>query len=259
MWTKDLDRKALVRIAEVWTAVDEAVGPHDIRLSEAIASILRIQVGLTLGRRVDPEDLYGGQYKAEWLLDIIAAVPIAVRQVAEHKGEIGDAYTEVVNEILREHRVAYKFVEGELISFESDELLQEVVEPTLRLLVGERFKAAHASYLDALKEIADGKPDDAITDAGRALQQALEALGCEGDVLSKLIASAKEKDLFKTHDQQLHEAFILISKWAASERNKVGDAHTDGGATVADAWLIVHVVGALIVRLADPAPRGTAG
>ena len=130
--------------------------------------------------------------------------------------------------VLNQHRVAYKFVEGELVSFESDQLMQEVVEPSLRLLVGDKFKAAHHAYMDALKEISNGKPDDAITDAGRALQQTLMALGCEGDVLSQLIADAKSKDLFRSHDQQLHEALILVMRWAASERNKLGDAHEGG-------------------------------
>lgn len=255
LWTTDFDVRACVRIASAWSAFEQAASEsYGPEVRNVIANHLRQEGGWGLTGGVDPED-FTRKIALDLRLDMLATVPLALDFV-KRGYNYGDQFMNDANAIMREHRIAHKFVEGELIPFESDELLQEVVEPTLRLLVGDQFKDAHASYLDALKEISDGKPDDAITDAGRALQQALTALGCEGDVLSKLIADAKQKNLFRSHDQQLHEAFILIAKWTASERNNVGDTHKDGGATVADAWFIVHVVGALIVRLADPSPRG---
>lgn len=43
--------------------------------------------------------------------------------------------------------------------------------------------------------------------------------------------------------------------WAASERNQNSDAHRYSEAPIEDAWLMVHVVGALIVRLASGESR----
>lgn len=52
----------------------------------------------------------------------------------------------------------------------------------------------------ALGEISNGKPGDAITDAGTALQETLTALGCDGNNLGALIKSAKAKGLLAAHD-----------------------------------------------------------
>jgi hypothetical protein len=46
------------------------------------------------------------------------------------------------------------------------------------------------------------------------------------------------------------------ARWAAKERNE-GEAHPYTDAELDDAWLMVHVVGGPIVRLAG-SPRGTA-
>ena len=59
-----------------------------------------------------------------------------------------------------------------------------MVGPTLRLLAGRPgWEAVETAYQKALEEISDGEADDAITDAGTALQEALVLLGCEGNAL----------------------------------------------------------------------------
>ena len=253
LWTHEFDLPVRVRLSELWRITATSVSSkHGKSLGSQVGRLLRARVGREVDG-IDYQDLRR-ELGTDLMIDVLAAGAEALT-IFGLQG-VAEDYQKTVNMVLNQHRVAYKFVEGELVSFESDQLMQEVVEPSLRLLVGDKFKAAHHAYMDALKEISNGKPDDAITDAGRALQQTLMALGCEGDVLSQLIADAKSKDLFRSHDQQLHEALILVMRWAASERNKLGDAHEGGDSALADAWLIVHVVGALIVRLADPKKRG---
>lgn len=39
--------------------------------------------------------------------------------------------------------------------------------------------------------------------------------------------------------------------WVSADRSERGEAHKSGSDDRADAWLAVHVVGALILRLAD--------
>ena len=175
--------------------------------------------------------------------------------MAEMSGRHQELFARAVNETFNDHRIAFRLVEGEIIPFSSDELHVEVVVPTLRLLTDSRFESAHNAYLKALKEISNNDPGDAITDAGTALQEALVALGCEGKSLGPLWTDAKKKGVFTGHDQNLLTGVSKFVDWASADRSTTGDAHSHGDAAIADAWLMVHIVGALILRLADPAKR----
>jgi hypothetical protein len=132
-----------------------------------------------------------------------------------------------------------------------------VVVPTLRLLAGRvDYAAVEIAYRNALEEISGGKPDDAITDAATALQEMLELLGCEGNALGPLIRDARRKGVLAPHDQTLGDAIAKIGDWVSADRSEMGDGHRGASAaTRDDAWLIVHIVGALVLRLASP-PRG---
>lgn len=155
-----------------------------------------------------------------------------------------------VNTAFVEHRVAWELVEGRMVEFESRELHQEVVVPTLQLLAGRNgWNGVEASYQKALKEISED-PADAITDAASALQETLTLLGCTGNSLGPLAKSAREKGLLAPHDSPLAEALKRIIDWASADRSEKGDAHPGPSPSPADAWFAVHTVGALILRLA---------
>lgn len=129
------------------------------------------------------------------------------------------------------------------------------IEPTVNLLVDRRYERAQAAVGEALKELQNRKPDDAITDAGTALQETLTELGCQGNALGPLIADARKRGLLAGHDEKLTEGILKFLDWASADRSNKGDAHTYSDATNDDAWLTVHVVGALIRRLASDVPR----
>lgn len=105
------------------------------------------------------------------------------------------------------------------------------------------------AYRAALEEIHNGKPDDAITDAGTALQETLELLGCEGNSLGPLIKSARNRGLLGPHDTPLLESLVSVMNWVSADRSTKGDAHNTDDVSRDDAWLTVHVVGAVILRL----------
>jgi len=165
-----------------------------------------------------------------------------------------DDFAAVISTILAEHRIAFDFVDGRMIPFESKELHTAVVEPVVRLLSGRQgYESVESAYLAALHELSAGSPDDAITDAARALQLMLEGLGCEGNALGPLVASAKKRGLLGPHDHLLTEALAKTIDWVSADRTAMGDAHHVSRATPDDAWFTVHVVGAIIVRLAGGA------
>lgn len=170
-----------------------------------------------------------------------------------------DIFKTRLESILREHRITYELIDGQMVEFSSREMHVAVTVPVLSLLGGRKeLVGAESAYKDALDEISKGKPSDAITDAGTALQEVLTALGCSGNALGPLIKSARANNLLASHDNLLAEAITKAMHWVSADRSESGDAHGAGSATVADAWLIVHITGALILRLAaDGDKRGS--
>jgi hypothetical protein len=168
---------------------------------------------------------------------------------------LSSVYRDRLNAILNAHRVAYKMINGQFVPFSDDPVYAATIEPTVRLLIDRRFDRAQTAFLNALREIQNGKADDAITDAGTALQETLVALGCQGDVLGRLIQDARGRGLFAGHDAQLTTGIFNFLNWASADRSQSGDAHKQSDATIGDAWLAVHVIGALIIRLASDDPR----
>lgn len=240
-WSSAIDRRARVRLA----AVASGLNLNPWRIAEALEE----RVGTSMSSSA-VFAFYPEQQDAD-LLDVIAAVP----DVLNPLGYATEMWVESVNQIFQQHRIGYKFVDDELIPFEDDELMRNVIEPTLVLLVGKKFQAARRSYREALEEIADGHPADAMTDAGRALEETLEALGCEGDMLGPLVKDAKRKGLLGGVDSPLIDGIERFCNWAAGSRNQMSDAHKSPQARLEDGWLMIHVVGALIQRLAAGTPR----
>lgn len=245
-WQAEITEQARKRIAAVWERFDD---DHRVNLRD-VAPQLQLITGWT------PRN---GQVTSGHLiacknnlltLDMIAVVPLLI-----YTSEDRDLYEEVINMILNEERIGHKFVDGELVAFQNDELMQEVVEPALKLLISQQFKGAQKSYREALEQISHENAGNAITDAGTALQETLKALECKGNVLGDLIRDAKSKGILGDRDAPLTEGVQRFLSWSAAERNQNSDAHQYSEAPIEDAWLMVHIVGALIVRLASGESR----
>lgn len=244
-WALEIDYRARQRIAELWDIMDEK---HLIDL-QRVGRILRAHGGWGANHNFMSLDLVNCKTPL-YALDMVAAGATATAS-EDHRRQ----YEDSVNDVFNEHRIGYKFIDGELVAYQDDELMQESVEPALRLLVGEKFDKAHQSYLAALHQISQNEAGNAITDAATALQETLEALGCQGKDLGKLITDARKKGMFGPQDSPMTEGIHSIVRWVASDRNQIGDAHRFSPARREDAWLIVHVVGAIIVRLAEGSSR----
>lgn len=127
---------------------------------------------------------------------------------------------------LREHRVSFDLVGFRFIPYESREMHTEVVVPTLALLEGNNcYREVESAYRQALEEISHGSPDDAVTDAARALETMLALLGCSGNTLGKRLTEARGHGLFGNHDSQLREAMLRVGSWVAADRAESGDVH----------------------------------
>lgn len=166
-----------------------------------------------------------------------------------------ESFRQEVNRIFQAHIVGFHLHQNShLVPIVSHEMHTAVVEPTLYLLHSQpRFADAETAYQNALEQIRKRDPANAITDAGVALQEALTALGCEGKVLGDLLKSAHKIGLLKGKDTPLGEVVGRTVDWVAAMRNQ-GEAHkANPDVDMPDAWMVVHVVGALIIRLSEAA------
>lgn len=104
--------------------------------------------------------------------------------------------------------------------------------------------------------MSEDDPSDAITDAGTALQDALRAFGAKGGSHGDLIKDALKRGILTGYDRRMLDAIKALVNWSAADRSTKGDGHSSANEPgPADAWLAIHVVGALIFRLADDTPR----
>ncbi|MCL3838499.1 hypothetical protein [Aeromicrobium duanguangcaii] len=259
IWVDDLPVRARVKIAALWEVLRDSTGrgiyQNEARWSDEIARTLRLGAGRNV-RYAEPEHLVNTN-DFDLAMDLIGAFLLFI---CKDPGLMNHAKVvrEQVNRILEDYRVPYRLVDDSVVPLSSDELHTSVVMPALGLLVGEEHAGANRAYVKALKEIPQDAAD-AITDAGTALQSVLETLGCKGNALGPLIKDARKRGLLGGHDERLTEGLLKMMDWASANRSERGDGHHTSDASRSDAWLMVHVVGALIVRLLDPSTTGQAG
>ena len=241
-----------MQIAELWDLF-EGMSLGERNFAKNASQPLRT-AGLSRG-----DALYSNAVLAEHdvglHLDLIECLRYAIVQDPKVHKQVAE-FDSIINGFFESHRVAFRLVDGEFVPFKSDELHRQVIEPVIRLLIDKRFERAQTAYISAIKEIAVD-PADAITDAGTALQETFEALGCEGNAIGALLADARKKGLLGTYDKNLTDGIEKFGVWAAAMRNNKGDGHHVTDATRGDAWLMIHIVGALIVRLADNPAKGS--
>jgi hypothetical protein len=265
-WTDNFSEPVRVKL---WHAFFDAAERRSIAvIGYARGDLLRSMGKLTLTTRSPNEssDLYNwltscpsGQMPdaIEAMIDGVKKEDARIEGLAmiPRPSEGWRALAGAFNDILNQHRISYRIVEAQVVEFQSMELHESVVEPTLRLLSGDsRYADAETAYQDALREISSGKPADAVTDAASALEQVLVTLGCAGTTIGTRLDSARNKGLLGGHDVSLLKR---VGDWVNADRSNKGDVHTSPTEERDDAWLTVHVVGAFILRIAaaNAAPR----
>jgi len=170
--------------------------------------------------------------------------------------DTGELFDKAVNEWLTQSRISFELIRHEMVPFSSRELHVEVVAPALQLLsVRADWLPVETAYRGALVELSRGAAANAVTDAGTALQEAFTVLGCDGNSLGGLIKSARKKEILNAHDLPMLDAIERIAQWVSADRSITGDSHNAKPAEVDDAWLTVHVVGALLLRLSKQLTR----
>lgn len=204
-------------------------------------------------------------------LDALAAVVNAFVWLAEHDEEWEDSgygnrpdlapeygvntFIEVVNDRLLHARVDWLFEDGRFQERGNFVLHSEVLRPATILLADDpAFARASSAFQSALTKLSKGETEVALTEGATALQEFFRALGVEGNSLSNQLDSAASQKVISGADRSLMKPLI---DWVNADRSNRGNAHYHraGEVSKADAWLMMHVVGAVMVRLSNREPR----
>jgi hypothetical protein len=217
------------------------------------------------------EEVLGGEGGDTERLDVLAAVVYSFIWLAENDDEEVDSYNnyrsnsapvydapkfiEVVNDILLHSRIDWAYEDDKFQERGNSVLHSEVVRPASILLDADpKFASASAGFQAALTRLSENKPDVAITDAASSVQEFFRALGVTGNSISNQLDNAQKAKVLSAYDRSLLKPIV---DWVNSDRSDRGNAHRyrESDATKADAWLAVHVAGALMVRLSNEEPR----
>lgn len=168
------------------------------------------------------------------------------------------SFIETVNDLLLGARVDWHWDRSEFRPRGNSQLHAEVVRPAAVMLSeNPKFAKASAGFETALTRLAENKPDVAVTDAASAVQEFFRALGVKGNSLPDQVNAAQRTGVLSAPDRHLLKP---LSDWLNADRADHGNAHhhREGEVTRADAWLAIHVAGALMVRLSNEEPRDSA-
>ncbi|TGB36975.1 hypothetical protein [Mycolicibacterium peregrinum] len=264
-WTDQLDTNTRLKLDLAWNDVTRSLGAKE---DEFLASYIGGRTLRSIGATLRPDAMQKpyGTYSNERLLSLIEAEHEALASLAEQQGfgyssnlwgvslaDLPEKFQYDVNRIFEAHIVSlHLHHNSRLVPIDSHEMHSAVIAPTLHLLHSQpRFAGAETAYQNSLKELRNRDAGDAITDAAKALQEVLIGLGCTGGALGDLLNSAKKKGLLSGADTPLTESIVKTINWVAAKRNQ-GEAHRgDHQMNMSDAWMLVHVVGALAIRLSE--------
>ena len=166
-----------------------------------------------------------------------------------------DTFIETVNDILLGARIEWHYTDGHFTQRGNSVLYADVVKPASILLDSDpKFAKASSGFQAAITRLSENKPDVAITDAASAVQEFFRALGVTGNSISDQLNAAQKAKVITAYDRSLLKPF---TDWVNSDRSEKGNAHhhREGDVSKSDAWLAVHVAGALMVRLSNQEPR----
>ncbi len=217
------------------------------------------------------ETLAQGRYARDVdALDCIASISLALDALADELNGVAfrsevwnggdgvyrffpDIFRKRVNDAFLNYRINWIFIGGALVPRSHQDLFAEIVEPTTRFLGSDpKWGAVQRAYEKSLTELSRNDPGDAITDASTALQEMLRARGADGATLKKQVARAVSSGVLAGWDIRLTSGIASFIDWVEAERSNNGDAHHDAAdADNQNAWLVIHIVGALVLRLSE--------
>jgi len=158
-------------------------------------------------------------------------------------------YIQEANGIFEAERIAWAYVGHRIVERQQLPLHAEIIAPLDLLLTEDpRFERVARGYQRAIRQLAAGELQVAVTAMTSALEDALAVLGAQGQSLGAKNADARQRKLIPGHESKL---FAALAEWATGARSATGMAHGETDAKPGDASFAMHLAGAAILRLAE--------
>lgn len=158
---------------------------------------------------------YIHQADSDHLLDFIELFLVAsvqsidgTRSTARKKDEAIKSAMERLDAILKEHRIGYEFVGGQMIRKDSEYLHREIIKEAINLMYVEGFDGALTEFMRAIELSQEEKKEswaDAITNANKAFESTMKAI-CDKHGISY----HKHKDTAKDLIQKMYDSGFLM-------------------------------------------------
>ncbi|MUK01793.1 hypothetical protein GM708_07505 [Vibrio cholerae] len=221
--------------------------------------------------QIEVEELLKGEGSDADRLDAVAAVIFAFVKLEEtDTEEVFDGWNNesylphydvdelvsYVNDTLLGARVQWHYVDGQFVERGNSILHSEIVEPVSVLLDSSpRFALSSDGFNKAINRLSANEPDVAITEVSSAVQDFFRALGVDkGNSVTSQLEKAVQEKIIAPEDRELLKA---VAGWINADRSNRGNAHHNRSdiTSRADAWLMIHIAGAFMVRLSNEEPR----
>lgn len=271
-WVQEFNARARKRL---WRAYQNATAQHSfiqLQVNEDLYDFVTENSQLELTVR-SYEDALTGKWDSagdEELLDWIAAVAIVLRtrlglfrqshilntnifnSSASQRIFIDPAqrFIDLTNDVLLDERIAYAFVNNQLVPRGDQPLHSELIVPTeAKLSSDPRFQDVEKAFNEAVSALANGSYGASIVSSASSIEATLKALGAAGNDLGSRFASARKMGLFKGHDEKLMNAIKSLTDWATADRSGRGITHGASDAQRHDAELTRNISTAVVLRL----------
>lgn len=194
----------------------------------------------------------------EDFVSVIEASQIAIGDPSLHEYRMYllhfEHFRNEVNRILLENRISFQLIGNEMVEHKSQIMFNDILEPLLVQTSNDpKLAGINKSFSEALAELSKGKTANSITDASRALEEALRFIGATGSGTGDLFKDARKRGILKPHDQPLFEVLAKAMAWVGAQRSNEGDAHAHTNPSSSEAWTTIYICGALILRILESA------
>jgi len=182
--------------------------------------------------------------------------------IYERLPDHGNKFIEELNKRFLEHKIGYQFEAGKIVRLDSTYMHNEAVKPALMILSDPIFKGAQSEFLKAHEHLRNGRAEEALVDALKALESTMKVICskheweyAEGDTAKKLIAVCLEHELVPAAVQSEFAALrAILESGVPTLRNKMaghGAGSQPRNVPTHIAAYALHLTAATIVFLAQ--------
>lgn len=145
--------------------------------------------------------------------------------------EIFSAAVNDINHYFKQNSLGYEFTNGSLLVKTNTIAHENIIKPTLKLLVDEKFRGSEEEYLTAFENFKNGENENAVTNAMKSFESCMKIICTElqfefnpnNDTASKLIKILEINNFFPSYlSSHMNGIKQTLESGAPALRNRNG-------------------------------------